>query len=417
VQIKTILNRVQKFKRFVVGDVHWSDEDENSELNVMVHPRANSWAQCSKCKQDSPGYDTQPERRYEFIPLWGIKVFLVYSPRRVSCSACGVRVEHVPWAVGKHRLTIAYAWHLAGWAKRMSWKEVAGVFHTSWHHVFCSVEMAVNWGLKHRELSGVEAIGVDEIQWQKGHKYLTLVYQIDAHRRRLLWIGEERKESTLQAFFDSFGPDRASALQYVCSDMWKPYLNVIARNATQAIHVLDRYHIMATISKAIDEVRAGEARQMKDEGYEPLLRNTRWLLLKRPENLTEQQDMKLRDLLRYNLRSVRSYLLKEEFQQLWLYTSPYWAGRFLDRWCTRAMRSKIEPMKKIAKQLRKHRPLILNWFEAKGMFSSGTVEGFNNKAKLTMRKSYGFKTFKAIEIALYHTIGDLPEPQTTHRFF
>ena len=173
---------------------------------------------------------------------------------------------------------------------------------------------------------------------------------------------------------------------------------------------------MATINKAIDKVRAEEARKMKADGYDPVLKKTRWLLLKRPENLTDKQDMKLSELLQYNLRSVRSYLLKEEFQQLWTYTSPYWAGLFLDRWCTKTMRSKIEPMKKVARQMRKHRPLIMNWFEAKGMFSSGIVEGFNNKAKLTMRKSYGFRTFKAIEIALYHAIGDLPEPQSTHRF-
>ena len=416
-QLKTILNRVQKFKRFIFGDIYWAQGATEPEINVSVKARSNSWAQCSCCRGDCAGYDTLPERRYEFIPFWGIRVFLVYAPRRVSCPQCGVRVEFVPWAVGKHRLTTAYGWYLSRWAKRMSWQEVAKAFHTSWHHVFCSVEMAVSWGLKHRDVSDVKAIGVDEIQWQKGHKYLTLVYQIDDFHKRLLWLGETRKESTLQSFFDWFGTERSEALKYVCSDMWKPYLNVIALNASQAIHILDRFHIMATISKAIDEVRAGEARQMTADGYEPLLTNTRWLLLKKPENLTDKQDIKLRDLLQYNLKSVRSYLLKEQFQQLWTYTSPYWAGKFLDRWCTKTMRSKIEPMKKVARQMRKHRPLIMNWFEAKGKFSSGIVESFNNKAKLTMRKSYGFKTFNAIEIALYHALGDLPEPQSTHRFF
>ena len=121
----------------------------------------------------------------------------------------------------------------------------------------------------------------------------------------------------MQAFFDWFGVERSGSLKYVCSDMWKPYLNVIAANASQAIHIPDRFHIMATISKAVDEVRAFEARQMKADGYEPLLTNTRWPLLKRPENLTDKQDMKLRDLLQFNLKSVRSYLLKEQFQQRW----------------------------------------------------------------------------------------------------
>lgn len=259
-QPKTILNRVQKFKRFVFGEISWAEDTSEPQINIKVKARANSWAQCSVCRRDCAGYDALTARRYEFMPFWGIRVFLVYAPRRVSCKKCGVRVEYVPWAVGKHRLTTAYGWYLSKWAKHMSWKEVAEAFHTSWYHVFSSVEMAVNWGLKHRDVSQVSAIGVDEIQWQRGHKYLTLVYQIDSTCKRLLWIGQERKESTLQGFFDWFGVERSESLQYVCSDMWKPYLNVIAANASQAIHILDRFHIMATISKAIDEVRAGEAK-------------------------------------------------------------------------------------------------------------------------------------------------------------
>jgi transposase len=139
--------------------------------------------------------------------------------------------------------------------------------------------------------------------------------------------------------------------------------------------------------------------------------------LKRPENLTDKQDVSLRTLLQYNLKTIRSYLLKEDFQYFWEYRSAYWAGRFLDRWCTRAMRSKIEPMKKVAAMIRNHRELILNWFRAKKAFSSGVVEGLNGKAKLAMRKAYGYKTFKMLELALYHNLGQLPEPKTPHRFF
>jgi transposase len=173
---------------------------------------------------------------------------------------------------------------------------------------------------------------------------------------------------------------------------------------------------MAHLSKAIDEVRAQETKELKEKGYEPILSKTRWLLLKRPEHLTEKQETRLADLVQYNLKSIRSYLLKEEFQFLWSYTAPYWAGRFLDTWCTKTMRSKIEPMKKVAKMLRRHRSLLLNWFRAKGQLSSAVVEGFNNKAKLTTRKAYGFRTYHAMEIALYHALGALPEPNFTHRF-
>jgi len=127
--------------------------------------------------------------------------------------------------------------------------------------------------------------------------------------------------------------------------------------------------------------------------------------------------VKLKDLVRYNLQSVRAYLLKEDFQQLWNYESTAWAAKFLDQWCRQVMRSRIDPMKKVAKTLRAHRELILNYFRARKEFSSGVIEGLNNKAKVTMRKSYGFRTLRVTELALYHSLGKLPEPELTHRFF
>jgi len=416
-QIKTILNRVQKFKSFVYGEVSWVENTSVPTLEVEIRPRLNSGPICSGCGRKQPGYDSLPERRFEFIPTWGCKMFFVYKPRRVDCSRCGIHVEQMPWVVGKRRLTEAYAWYLAGWAKHLSWKEVAEAFHTTWDHVFCSVERAVNWGREHQDLSGVKAIGVDEIAWKRGHRYLTLVYQIDEYNKRLLWIGEKRKAKTLLRFFRWFGKERSQALRFVCSDMWKAYLKVIAKKAGNALNILDRFHIMTHLSKAIDEVRAQEVRELKEQGYEPVLTKTRWLLLKKPENLTETQGSKLADLLQYNFRSIRSYLLKEEFQLFWQYTSPYWADVYLNKWCTKTMRSKIEPMKKVARMLRRHQPLLMNWFKAKKQFSSGIVEGFNTKAKLTTRKAYGFRTYHAAEIALYHALGALPVPETAHKFF
>ena len=417
VQLKTILNHVERHKSFVYQEARWADPKTKTTIEIPIEPRANGRAICSGCGKPAPGYDRLPERRFEFVPLWQIAVFLVYAMRRVECPTCGVRVEQVPWCDGKNQLTTTYRWFLAGWAKRLSWKGVAEAFGTTWQNVFRSVKHTVSWGLDHRNLEGVAAIGVDEVQWQKGHKYLTLVYQIDSGCKRLLWIGQDRTAKTFLRFFRMLGKERSSKLKFVCSDMWKAYLKVIAKKASQAVHVLDRFHIMQKMNKAIDEVRASEARQMKAEGYEEILKHSRWCLLKRPENLTEKQTVKLSELLKYNLRSVRAHLLREDFQRFWEYVSPGWAAKFLDQWCTRTMRSKIEPMKKMARTLRTHRELILNWFEAKGTISAGIVEGFNNKVKLTTRKSYGFRTYEAAETALYHNLGALPEPAFTHRFW
>jgi transposase len=415
-QVQTILNRVQRYKSFVYRQARFRDSDDGLALDVTVEPRANGRPICSGCGQKRPGYDRLPARRFQFVPLWGIAVFLVYALRRVDCSRCGVTAERVPWAEGKGHLTTAYQWFLARWAKRLAWQEVADIFRTSWNTVYRAVTLAVLWGIANRSLDGIAAVGVDEIQWRKGHKYLTLVYQIEDGCKRLLYVAADRTEGSLRGFFGLLGQARSAALRFICSDMWKPYLKVIAECAGQAVHVLDRYHVMAKMNKAIDEVRAAEVKRLKRDGYEPVLRHSRWVLLKRPENLTEPQAVKLKELLKYNLQSVRAYLLREEFQRFWEYRSAYWAGRFLREWCAKALRSRIEPMKKVARMLRAHQGLLLNWFRAQGTVSAGTVEGLNYKAKLAMRKAYGFRTLRGVKIALYHRLGALPEPEFTHEF-
>ena len=410
----TILNQCHRFPGFVYQGAKFTTDHRTIE--VRVRPRHGSAAVCSGCHQPSPGYDHLDERRFEFIPLWGFLVFFLYRMRRVNCRHCGVVVEQVPWGSGKHHLTKVYMQFLAHWARKLSWKEVAESFQTSWEKVCDSVEHVVEWGLQHRTLGPIFAIGVDEIQYAKGHKYLTLVYQID-DLTRLLWVGKERTVETFQGFFSRIGPELSSQIEFVCSDMWKPYLRVIREQCSQALHILDRFHIVAKMNQALDEVRASEARHMAAAGHEPLLKKTRWCLLKRKQNLTGEQRFRLRDLLRFTLQTVRAYLLKEDFQQFWEYESATWAGKFLSEWCHQAMCSRIEPMKKIARMLRAHRDLILNYFKAQKLFSSGIIEGLNNKAKVTMRKSYGFRTFRITELALYHALGKLPEPQLTHRFY
>jgi transposase len=415
-QLITILNQCHHHRGFVYESARFSGPDKKT-IHVRVRPRQGTAAICSGCHRPAPGYDRLHARHFEFIPLWGFFVFLVYSMRRVKCPACGIVVEEVPWARGKHQLTNVYMQFLAHWARKLSWKETAATFHTSWEKVCDSVEYMVGWGLERRSLAAIRAIGVDEIAYGKGHKYLTLVYQIDSGMIRLLWVGKERTKETFRGFFAMLGPELTSQIQFVCSDMWKPYLEVIRVYCGQALHILDRFHIVAKMNEALDDVRAAESRTMAQEGFQPVLKKSRWCVLKRKENLTENQKFRLRDLLRYNLQTVRAYLLKEDFQQFWNYDSATWAGKFLEEWCRQTMRSRIEPMKKIARMLRAHRDLILNYFKAHKQFSSGVIEGLNNKAKVTMRRSYGFRTFRITEIALYHSLGNLPEPKLTHEFY
>ena len=411
--LKTILNRCHRFSGFVYGEARFVRDS----IHIDVRPRKGSKPVCSKCGRKGTIYDTgRTPRVFEFVPVWGFVVALWYFMRRVDCDRCGVTTESVPWADGKNRTCNAYRLFLARWAKRLSWTEVAEIFHTNWGVVHRAVKWVVHYGLTYRDLEGIESIGVDEIAVWKGQKYLTVVYQIDKGARRLLWVARERTEDSLQGFFDMLGKNRTGTLRFVASDMWKPYLNVIAERAGQALNVLDRFHIAKKLGEAVDKVRATESKAMARKGFHPVLKHSRWCFLKREENLTKDQSLKLADVLQYDLRTVRAYLLKQSFDHFWTYKSAWWAGWFLDKWCTRAMRSRLEPMKKFVKTLRNHRELILNWFHAKGEISSGAVEGLNTNAKLAIRKARGFRTFEVMETALYHQLGRLPEPELTHRF-
>jgi transposase len=331
-----------------------------------------------------------------------------------------VVVEHVPWSQGKRPVTIAMMCFLSRWARRLSWRETAQAFHTSWECVYRSVEWFVQWGLAHRKLEGVKSIGVDEIHWGKSKRpnnFLTVIYQIDAHCRRLLWVGKRRTQATLRRGFKELGPQVVGGLRFVCSDMWRPYLNVIAAKAGQALHVLDRFHIVSHLNQAVDQVRRAESGRLRGRPLGQKLKKMRWKLLRKGSRVRGKARHQLNALIASKLDTARAWMLKDAFQHFWSYHSLTWAGYFLDYWTGRALRSRLKPMIKVARMLRSHQPLLMNWFKAKGEISAGAVEGLNNKIRVVTRRSYGFRTYDAMEIALYHTLGRLPEPEEfTHKF-
>jgi transposase len=418
-EVKTVLNRIQRFVGFIYSSIRLRGSGGSLRVEVRVHPHGGIRGKCSTCLRPCPGYDQLEERRWQFVPLWGIVCHFFYLPRRVECPEHGVGVEHIPWSQGKRPVTTAMMGFLARWARRLSWRETARTFGTSWEAVYHSVEWFVEWGLTHRQLAAVRSLGVDEIHWGQGKRadgFLTVIYQIDGHCRRLLWVGRRRTKATLQRGLRVLGSEVVSGLRYVCSDMWQPYLTVIAKQAGHALHILDRFHIVQHLNKAVDEVRRAESTRLRGKPLAAKLKKMRWKLLRRGSRVRGQARMKLWGLLQSKMATGRAWDLKECFDYFWHYKSVTWAGGFLDYWTERAMRSRLEPMKRVARMLRKHDGLLLNWFKAKGEVSSGVVEGLNNKIRVVTRRSYGFRTYKAMETALYHNLGKLPEPEDTHRF-
>jgi len=322
---------------------------------------------------------------------------------------------------GKHQASKALIIYLAQWASRLSWKETARVFKVSWEMVYRSVQWMVAWGLAHRELSGIEAIGVDELHRGRGKKsanYITLIYQIDAGARRLLWVGERRTEACLRQGIGHLGA-ALHGVKHVCSDMWRPYLKVIATLLPQALNILDRFHIVAHLNAAVDTVRRGEVTRLggsKASAAGSRLKKMRWHLLRAGRRVRGKARARLQALIAAKGATARAWMLKESFEHYWSYRSLSWAGGCLDAWITRALRSRLAPMIKVARMLRSHRELLGNYFRARKLYSSGVVEGLNLKCNLIKRRAYGLRSFDALQTALYHNLGHLPEPESTHRF-
>jgi transposase len=418
-EVKTILNRIQRFVGFIYRSIRLRGSGGSQRIEVRIEPHQGIRGKCATCLLSCPGYDLLHERNWSFPPMWGIVVHFFYTPRRVECADHGVGVEHIPWSQGKRPVTTAMMVFLARWARRLSWRETAIVFQTSWESVYRSVQWFVEWGLAHRKLEGIQAIGVDEIHWGKGlrsENFLTVIYQIDADCRRLLWVGTKRIQATLRRGLASLGPAVVSGLRFVCSDMWQPYLRVMAAKAGHVLHVLDRFHITSHLNQALDQVRRAESARLHGQPGAKRLKKMRWKLLRRGSRVLGHARVKLHRLVFSKLATGRAWILKETFDHFWSYKSLVWAEAFLDYWCSRAMRSRIQPMQKVARMLRSHEELILNWFRAKGEISNGVVEGLNNKIRVVTRRAYGFRTYNAMETALYHTLGHLPEPESAHRF-
>ncbi|MBL7191631.1 ISL3 family transposase, partial [bacterium] len=303
----------------------------------------------------------------------------------------------MPWSMGKCQLTKPFIYQLALWARELSWEQVARLFEVDWSQVKTAVESAVQFGLERRDTDNVTLLGIDEISRRKGHLYLTQVYEITEGNRRLLWSGTGRSKETLRAFFQHWGPEKSKRIIGVCCDMWNPYVDVIKEYAPQATIVFDKFHIVRHLNDAVDQVRRQEADELSKKG-DNLLRNTRYIWLKNPENLTALQQIKLHQLAGQSLKTHRAYQIKRAFQAIWDSSDRETAAFAFKQWFRWATHSRLKSMSKLAWSMHNHKEQILAYFILQ--INNSIVEGLNNKAKVIMRRSFGFHSPEVCKLAL-----------------
>jgi transposase len=251
--VKQLICETLELQGFRIASV----EKKDSGIVVTIEPDLRYHPRCGVCGHPGDYRDTLPERSFRHVPLWGIDVHLVYSPCRVRCSSCGgIHVERIPWAAGKRRFTKALAVTIAIWARQLTWHQVSLLFGCSWGTVAAAVDYAVSYGLARRDLSEVTHIGIDEISRQKGHVYLTNVYNLKTGT--LIWSNEGRSTESLDAFFTFFGEERTKQLKGICCDMWPAFIKAVKAKAPQATLVFDKFHIVKKITEAVDTVRRQE---------------------------------------------------------------------------------------------------------------------------------------------------------------
>jgi transposase len=409
-RVSTVISKLLGITSLRVQDVHF-------EPGGLVIEATPSWRKprCGRCTRRGPTYDTSPLRRWRHLAFGRTPFWIRYPPRRVSCASCqGVYVEQVPWAGHDSRFTWDFEEMAAYLAQRMDKTAVCTLLGINWRTVGTIVQRVVAERVDPSRLEGLYVIGVDEISFRRHHQYVTCV--VDHLKGRVVWTGEGKSAQTLGGFFDELGEEKSKALTHVTMDMSAAFISAVEERAPQAQKVFDRFHVEKLATEAVDEVRRAEVRAAAEKGAAQTLKHSRWALLKKPWNMSQQDGERLRNIQKTNQRLYRAYLLKEslgeglDFQQLARATS------HLDQWIAWALRSRLNPFVKLAHTLKRLKEGVLAYVSTR--LSNGLVEGLNNKIRLITRRAYGFHSARALSAMIHLCCGgivlDPPLPKPTY---
>ncbi len=354
---------------------------------------------CSHCGcVGRAGYDRR-RRRWRHLDLGGTRCFLEYALRRFPCPGCRrVVSEAVPWARPAARFTRAFEDVVAWLAQQAAFSVISRLLRVSWRSVARIVARVVRELGAGERLQGLRRIGVDDVSYRRGYRFLTVVADHDTGR--VVWVAEGHSQETLERFFDQLGSEGTTKLVAVSCDMWAAYQKALAARLPSQVRVcVDPFHVVQRANRAVESVRKQEWRRLQASGGRGRwLKQTRWAVLKRPERLSERQAETLATLERENARLYRAYLLKEQLRGIYA-AAPSEAASLLDAWTDCADRSELPPFLTLARTLRKYRARVLAAIELD--LSNSRLEALNSKVRLISHRSYGFHSADPL-IALIH---------------
>lgn len=399
--------------------------DEQAELLVAhVRPTKRQRGRCGVCRRRCPGYDAGAgRRRWRALDLGTMIAVLEADAPRVACPVHGVVVAAVPWARHDAGHTLAFDAQVAWLATQASKSTVTEMMRIAWRTVGSIISRVwADIDAQHDRLAGLRRIGIDEISYKRGHKYLMVV--VDHDQRRLVWAAPGRNSATVGEFFDLLGEERCAQITHVSADGADFIDTIVAQRCPKAVRVADPFHVVKWATEALDEVRReawndarkqarnepkrGRGRPRADAPPRPgserakSLKGARYSLWKNPEDLTENQQVKLRWIAETDPRLYRSYLLKEGLRVV--FQLPHAAAaETLDRWISWARRCRIPAFVKLQASIVKHRERILAAIEHH--LSNGLIESTNTKIRLLTRIAFGFHSAQALIAMAMLTLG------------
>jgi transposase len=338
-----------------------------------------------------------------------VRAFIEAEAPRVECAEHGVVVAQVPWARHGSGFTSMFEDTVAWLAVRTDKTTLSGLMRVAWRTVGAIVERVCAEASKSRPpLAGVRRIGIDEVSYRKGHRYLTVV--VDHDTGRLLWAQPGRDEKTLRMFFEALGVDGCAEIALVSADAASWIGNVVREQCPQAILCIDPFHVVAWATKALDEVRRrmwNELRERGDSERAKALKGSRWALAKNPEDLTPKQNRKLRTIETENLPLFKSYIIKEQLRDIFRAKGTL-STYMLDAWLEWVERSKIAPFMKVARAIQANR-LGIDCALIHGL-SNARVEAMNTKLRLLTRIAFGFHSHAPLVALAMLKLGGLCPP-------
>jgi len=386
VRLTTVFNKLLSLQGAWVTDVRFARD----HVVVRVAPRRRRH-RCPRCGYTtSGGYDRRRCRwRHVALGRWAVIVEAVL--RRLACPRHGVLTEAVPWAVPGSKFTLDFEDLVAWLAREMTITAVTHLVHVAWVTVGRIIARVVDRKLDRARLEALYTIGLDEVSYRKGHKYLSIV--ANHATGTPVWIGEGRSRETVSRFFAELGSERAQRLCLVTMDMSGAYIEEVRARAPQAVIAFDPFHVVKLANEAVHELRRSQARDHRGTPHAAALKGTRWALLKAPENLRPEEEARLAEVADLNRPVYRAYLLKEELRALY-HCSVSAAAAHLRAWLSWASRSRLRPFVRLARTLRKHRDGVLSAIH--WGVSNGRMEGLNNKIAVVKHRAYGFHSAAAL---------------------